>query len=170
MSAQIPETMLLSDLLKPTGYDCPEDLQGKTFDEATTGGGDLRVQTNKEATITENGTIVIEPDEGYDATKKVTASVNVPSSGGSATAYAWKIDSGTAYMYLNVDTAPSDSADIKAIDHESVDVLAVKPLLVEGDTYTKVSDTEFTTSYEDEGQTITTTFTRDSTKDFTLWG
>lgn len=30
MSATIPETMLLSDLLKPTGYDCPEKLQGMT--------------------------------------------------------------------------------------------------------------------------------------------
>lgn len=30
MSAQIPETMLLSDLLKATGYDCPEKLVGKT--------------------------------------------------------------------------------------------------------------------------------------------
>ena len=35
MSARIPDTMLLSDLLKPTGYDCPEELQGKTFAEAT---------------------------------------------------------------------------------------------------------------------------------------
>lgn len=33
MSAQIPETMLLSDLLKATGYDCPEKLQGKTVSE-----------------------------------------------------------------------------------------------------------------------------------------
>lgn len=30
MSATIPETMLLSDLLKSTGYDCPEKLQGMT--------------------------------------------------------------------------------------------------------------------------------------------
>lgn len=30
MSAAIPETMLLSDLLKSTGYDCPEKLQGMT--------------------------------------------------------------------------------------------------------------------------------------------
>lgn len=37
MSATIPNTMLLSDLLKATGYDCPEDLKGLTFEEATTG-------------------------------------------------------------------------------------------------------------------------------------
>ena len=30
MSATIPENMLLSDLLKATGYDCPEKLKGMT--------------------------------------------------------------------------------------------------------------------------------------------
>lgn len=35
MSARIPDTMLLSDLLKATGYDCPSELQGLTFAEAT---------------------------------------------------------------------------------------------------------------------------------------
>lgn len=37
MSATIPETVRLSDLLKATGYDCPVDLQGKTFSEITEG-------------------------------------------------------------------------------------------------------------------------------------
>lgn len=79
MSATIPETMLLSDLLKPTGYDCPQDLQGKTFDQSTSGSGDVVLENNKEVTITENGTIAITPSSGKDAMKKVTASVNVPS-------------------------------------------------------------------------------------------
>ena len=39
MSATIPSTKLVSDLLKPTGFDCPEELKGKTFEEATSGGG-----------------------------------------------------------------------------------------------------------------------------------
>lgn len=78
MSATIPETMLLSDLLKPTGYDCPQDLQGKTFDQSTSGGGDVVLENNKEVTITENGTIAITPSSGKDAMKKVTATVNVP--------------------------------------------------------------------------------------------
>lgn len=39
MSANIPVNMRLDDLLKATGYNCPEELQGKTFDEATSGGG-----------------------------------------------------------------------------------------------------------------------------------
>lgn len=33
MSAKIPNTMLFSDLLKATGYDCPEELAGKTVAE-----------------------------------------------------------------------------------------------------------------------------------------
>lgn len=42
MSAIIPSNMLLSDLLKATGYDCPEELQGKTFAEATSGSSGLK--------------------------------------------------------------------------------------------------------------------------------
>lgn len=82
MSARIPDTALLSDLLKPTGYDCPERLQGKTFDESTTGEGNISIEANKEVTISENGTTVINPSAGKDAMEKVTVNVNVPSSGG----------------------------------------------------------------------------------------
>ena len=39
MSAKIPVNMEIKDLLKATGYDCPEDLQNKTFNEATSGSG-----------------------------------------------------------------------------------------------------------------------------------
>ena len=38
MSATIPSNKQLDDLLKPTGFDCPENLKGKTFSEATSGG------------------------------------------------------------------------------------------------------------------------------------
>lgn len=82
MSARIPDTALLSDLLKPTGYDCPERLQGKTFEESTTGEGNISIEANKEITISENGTTVINPSAGKDAMEKVTVNVNVPSSGG----------------------------------------------------------------------------------------
>lgn len=162
MSARIPDTMLLSDLLKPSGYDCPEELQGKTFAEATSGGSDLKVQTNKETTITENGTIVIEPDEGYDATKKVTATVNVPSSGGSATAYAWK--AGSNYAYYSFDKAPADLTEFET--HKSIGIgesmnIDVYSLAGEVEAYTKVDDSSFTA----DGVTMV----RDSSKDFTLW-
>ena len=39
MSATIPDTMPLEEITKATGYDCPEDLQGVTFKEATSGIG-----------------------------------------------------------------------------------------------------------------------------------
>lgn len=38
MSATIPSNKQLNDLLKPTGFNCPEDLKYKTFYEATSGG------------------------------------------------------------------------------------------------------------------------------------
>lgn len=38
MSATIPNNKQLDDLLKSTGFDCPENLKGKTFSEATSGG------------------------------------------------------------------------------------------------------------------------------------
>ena len=79
MSAQIPSTMLLSDLLKSTGYDCPEELQGRTFEEATAGGD---VQTNKASTIDVSAytePIVIKPDTDYESMKKNTVTLsNIP--------------------------------------------------------------------------------------------
>ena len=82
MSAQIPDTMPISDLLKSTGYDCPERLQGKTFEESTTGGGNISIEANKQVSITTNGIVEITPTEGKDAMEKVTVTVNVPESGG----------------------------------------------------------------------------------------
>lgn len=80
MSAQIPETMLLKDLLKPSGYDCPEELLDKTFAEVVSGGA--KVSTNTEITVdvsTYTGPIEITPGEDYDATKKVTLTLtNIP--------------------------------------------------------------------------------------------
>lgn len=77
MSATIPETALLSDLLKSTGYDCPENLQGKTFAEATAGDTTV-IEASKEVTIdvaeyTEP--IVITPTEGNDGMAKVVVTL-----------------------------------------------------------------------------------------------
>lgn len=81
MSARIPDTMLLSDLLKATGYDCPEELQGKTFAEATSGGKD-KTQTTKEISVDVSSytePVTIEPDEDYKAMKKVVLTLtNIP--------------------------------------------------------------------------------------------
>lgn len=108
MSAQIPENMLLSDLLKLTGYDCPEELQGRTFAEATAGGD---VQTNKEATIDVSAytePVVIKPDTDYESTKKVTVALsNIPAAG--ATLYAWKNNTDIVYTKVAKPTT-SDKA------------------------------------------------------------
>lgn len=174
MSAQIPETMLLSDLLKPSGYDCPEDLQGKTFAEATTG-GDSKISTNTASTVDVSQytePVVIEPAEGYDATKKVTltlTNIPAPTPGSSATAYAWK-HSGTTVQYFDFAVAPADLAGMSASKSLELGgggggVITVFPEEEEVDAYTRTSDTEFTVTF---GATELT-FVRDATNDFTLW-
>ena len=124
MSAQIPETMLLSDLLKPTGYDCPSEFLGKTFAEATSG-GDTKISTNTDKTIDVSAytePVVVEPAEGYDATKKVTVALdNIPVAG--ATLYAWKAD--TAIVYTKTaEPTTSDKALVPASTGLSEAVIA----------------------------------------------
>lgn len=162
MSAQIPSTMLLSDLLKATGYDCPEEAVGKTVAEIISASGEISTNTDAEIDVSAyTEPVVIEPAEGYDATKKVTVELkNIPVAQG--TAYAWAI--GDKYIYLNVATAPDAITDIKCIAIGSPDNSLEVIALSEGTVgeYAKVSDTEFTVG---EG-----TYTRDSTKDAVLWG
>lgn len=77
MSATIPNSMLLSDLLKATGYDCPEDLQGKTFKQATAGAG-IDLEANKAVTVDVSEysqPIQIKPSDTYEAMEKVTLSL-----------------------------------------------------------------------------------------------
>lgn len=162
MSAQIPSTMLLSDLLKAAGYDCPEEAVGKTVAEIISTSGEISTNTDAEIDVSAyTEPVVIEPAEGYDATKKVTVELkNIPVAQG--TAYAWAI--GDKYIYLNVAAAPDAITDIKCIAIGSPDNSLEVIALSEGTVgeYAKVSDTEFTVG---EG-----TYTRDSTKDAVLWG
>lgn len=114
MSAQIPGTMTLSDLLKPTGFDCPEELQDKTFAEATSGGGGSGI-TVEPITITQNGTTTAPRGKAYspitvNVPKEVVLNVPVlpdgftirkdASQGGSLV-----ISSPTAFSYFYVDPA-----------------------------------------------------------------
>ena len=74
MSATIPDSMLLSDLLKSTGYDCPEELQGKTFKQATAGAG-IDLEANKAVSVNVSEysqPIQINPSDTYEAMEKVT--------------------------------------------------------------------------------------------------
>jgi hypothetical protein len=85
MSATIPENMFLSDLLKSTGYDCPDSLKDKTFDESTSGGSEVVLENNKEATIdvsSYTAPVEITPTVGKDGMKKATVTLsNIPSGG-----------------------------------------------------------------------------------------
>lgn len=77
MSAIIPDTMLLSDLLKATGYDCPDTLKGKTFKQATAGAG-IDIEKNKTVTINVGSytqPVKIEPSDTYEAMEDVTVSL-----------------------------------------------------------------------------------------------
>ena len=74
MSARIPDTMLLSELLKPTGYDCPTKLKGKTFKQATAGAG-IDLEANHASTVNVGSytqAIEITPSDTYEAMEKVT--------------------------------------------------------------------------------------------------
>lgn len=102
MSAQIPETMLLSDLLKATGYDCPEELQGLTFAEATV--GESEVQT-KSVTITTNTSTEVKPDKGK-LLSKVTVTTAVPNK-----LFAFGTAEGVVYT-LSVPTEDMASIDV----------------------------------------------------------
>ena len=84
MSANIPNNMLLSDLLKATGYDCPQGMQGKTFEQATSGGGGgggsgsgsanltaKKLNAKEIRTSVESGQ-AITPPEGHDGFSEIT--------------------------------------------------------------------------------------------------
>ena len=163
MSAQIPETKTLKDLLKPTGFDCPEELQDKTFAEATSGGGGSGI-TIEPITITQNGTTTAPSGKAYSP-----ITVNVPASGsGSATLYAWYSEADRTYIHMNIEVSPKDSADAnntKILKYDTMDrAIVVKSL--HGSAYTRVSDTEFNITRTD-GEA---TFRRDSAQDLVLWG
>ena len=74
MSARIPDTMLLKDLLKATGYDCPDNLKDKTFKQATAGAGiDLEANHSSTVNVAEyTQAIEITPSDTYEAMEKVT--------------------------------------------------------------------------------------------------
>lgn len=66
MSATIPSNKQLDDLLKPTGFDCPKSLKGKTFEEATSGGGSSGGRTAQELDVTANGRYTTPEGVYYD--------------------------------------------------------------------------------------------------------
>ena len=84
--------VLMKDVLKPSGWECPNALLTKTFAECVS--GDDKVEDNKTASITANGTVEITPSSGKTSMKKVTATVAVPTND---KLYAWVNDTVTVF-------------------------------------------------------------------------
>lgn len=139
-----------------------------TLTNISSGSADL--ENNHEIEITENGTVEITPAMGKYGMKKVTATVNVSGGGGAATAYGWNVVSTETpnLYYLSVDIAPTNITKARnmkrfsVMSSEQIRISSFPPL----DTYTRISDTEF--EFYMEGGSVVT-YTRNSSKDFTLW-
>ena len=72
MSAIISNKVMMKEVLKATGFDCPDGMENKTFEEAVSGGdGDSR--TPQELNVTANGNYNTPDGVYYDP-----ISVNVP--------------------------------------------------------------------------------------------
>ena len=132
------------------------------------GGGGANLEDNHKIEITKNGKIEITPTSGKDGMKKVTATVNVPTSSGSVTLYAWYSEADRTYIHMNIEVSPKDSADVnntKILEYNTMDRAIVMKSL-QGSAYTRVSDTKFNITRTD-GEA---TFERDSVQDLVLWG
>ena len=73
MSAIISSDIQMKEILKATGFDCPAELEGKTFEQATSGGGGGSGITVEPITITQNGTTTAPSGKAYSP-----ITVNVP--------------------------------------------------------------------------------------------
>ena len=112
MSATISDKVMMKEVLKATGFDCPAGMKNKTFEEATSGGGGSGI-TVEPITITQNGTTTAPSGKAYspitvNVSKEVVLSVPVlpdgftieknASQGGSLV-----ISSPTAFSYFSVE-------------------------------------------------------------------
>lgn len=114
MSATISDKVMMKEVLKATGFDCPQGMESKTFEQATSGGGGGGSGITVEPiTITQNGTTTAPSGKAYspitvNVAKEVVLSVPVlpdgftirkeASQGGSLV-----IDSPTAFSYFSVE-------------------------------------------------------------------
>lgn len=74
MSATISDKVMMKEVLKATGFDCPDGMENKTFEQATSGGGSGGSGITVEPiTITQNGTTTAPSGKAYSP-----ITVNVP--------------------------------------------------------------------------------------------
>ena len=55
MSATISDKVMMKEVLKATGFDCPQGMENKTFEQATSGGGSSGDRTAQRLNVTANG-------------------------------------------------------------------------------------------------------------------
>ena len=114
MSAVISDKVMMKEVMKATGFDCPQGMENKTFEEATSGGGGSGI-TVEPITITQNGTTTAPSGKAYspitvNVPKEVVLSVPVLPDGFSIRKEASQggslvISSPTAFSYFYVDPA-----------------------------------------------------------------
>ena len=135
--------ILMRDVLKPSGWECPEDLLGKTFAECIGASGD--VEDNKTATITANGTVEITPTSGKTSMKKVTATVAVPTI---TKLSAWNNDTVTVFTTTAQPTTSSKAlvGSATGISQEAITAVADEyaSITVGGIVYTRASASDIT--------------------------
>ena len=111
MSAKIPDSMLLKDLLKATGYDCPDALKTKTFKEATAGGTPADLEDNHAVSVnasTYTQPVEVTPASGKEGMKKCTITLtNIPS----GKLFAFGTAEGVVYL-TEVPSADTASVDV----------------------------------------------------------
>jgi hypothetical protein len=160
--------------------DCDYDVKKVTIKAGEIpSGADL--ENNKTATIdvsTYTEPVEITPTAGKDGMAKATVTLSNIPSGGGATGYGWSDNVQNRYWWFSFGASPTNKTafeNSKKLDFiatgskvENVFVNSCADFFGVGASYTltEVSYFQFIVTYE--GQDIT--FTRDPTKDFTLWG
>ena len=79
MSATISDKVMMKEVLKATGFDCPQGMENKTFKQATSGGGSggggatiTKKLNAKEIRTSVESSQTITPPEGYDGFSEIT--------------------------------------------------------------------------------------------------
>lgn len=114
MSAVISDKVMMKEVLKATGFDCPQGMENKTFEQATSGGGGGGSGITVEPiTITQNGTTTAPSGKAYspitvNVPKEVVLSVPVLPDGFTIRKEASQgnslvISSSTAFSYFSVE-------------------------------------------------------------------
>lgn len=136
--------ILMKDVLKPSGWECPEALLDKTFAQAVSGSSS-DVEDNKTATITANGTVEITPTSGKTSMKKVTANVAVPTV---TKLYAWNNDTVTVFTTTAQPTTSSKAlvGSATGIAQEAITAVADEyaSITVDAVVYTRKSESDIT--------------------------